>query len=216
MRVLSIALLTLAGVRVATGQSDVLAAHKFAWQENVGWLNWRDAGDPDGAQGAVLHDTFLAGYVWMENAGWITLGDGSPADGSSYGNTDGADCGVNLDPFTGELSGMAWGENIGWINMRGGALADPAQPARLDPDEYRLRGYAWGENVGWLNLDDIEHYVAFVCPADFNGDGAVDTRDVLDFLNAWTARDPGADCDGNGLIDTRDVLCYLNVWTSGC
>jgi len=25
------------------------------------------------------------------------------------------------------------------------------------------------------------------CPADFNGDGGVDTRDVLQFLNAWTA-----------------------------
>jgi hypothetical protein len=25
------------------------------------------------------------------------------------------------------------------------------------------------------------------CPADFNGDGTIDTRDVLQFLNAWTA-----------------------------
>ena len=72
----------------------------------------------------MLHGTFLSGYVWTENAGWITLGDGSPGAGGSYGNTDGGDCGVNVDPFTGELSGMAWGENIGWINMRGGAPAD--------------------------------------------------------------------------------------------
>ena len=25
------------------------------------------------------------------------------------------------------------------------------------------------------------------CPADFNGDGAVNTLDVLNFLNAWVA-----------------------------
>jgi hypothetical protein len=54
------------------------------------------------------------------------------------------------------------------------------------------------------------------CYADFNGDGRVDTRDVLAFLNAWNARDAASDCDGNGVIDTRDVLCFLNLWTTGC
>jgi len=54
------------------------------------------------------------------------------------------------------------------------------------------------------------------CAADFNGDGVVDTRDVLAFLNAWTAQEPSSDCDTNGAIDTRDVLCFLNAWTAGC
>ena len=54
------------------------------------------------------------------------------------------------------------------------------------------------------------------CLADFNGDGVVDTRDVIGFLNAWTAQDAAADCDGNGVIDTRDVLCFLNLWAAGC
>ncbi len=54
------------------------------------------------------------------------------------------------------------------------------------------------------------------CPADFNGDGEVDTQDVLAFLNAWVARDPASDCNGDGTIDTRDVLCFLSLWTSGC
>jgi T5SS/PEP-CTERM-associated repeat protein len=55
-----------------------------------------------------------------------------------------------------------------------------------------------------------------VCIADFNGDGVVDTRDVLAFLNAWAYRDPSADCDANRVIDTRDVLCFLNAWSAGC
>lgn len=54
------------------------------------------------------------------------------------------------------------------------------------------------------------------CYADFNGDGTVDTRDVLAFLNAWNAKNSSSDCDGNSLIDTRDVLCFLNLWNTGC
>lgn len=27
----------------ALAQSDIPDAHKFSWQENVGWMNWRDA-----------------------------------------------------------------------------------------------------------------------------------------------------------------------------
>ena len=54
------------------------------------------------------------------------------------------------------------------------------------------------------------------CIGDFNRDGAVNTLDVLAFLNAWSAQDPAADCDGNGEIDTRDVLCFLNAWSEGC
>ncbi|MCC7387450.1 MAG: hypothetical protein IT431_01650 [Phycisphaerales bacterium] len=54
------------------------------------------------------------------------------------------------------------------------------------------------------------------CPADFNGDGAVDTRDVLAFLNAWGAGDPRGDFNGDGSVNTIDVLAFLNAWSAGC
>jgi hypothetical protein len=54
------------------------------------------------------------------------------------------------------------------------------------------------------------------CYADFNGDGAVNTLDVLAFLNAWNAAEAGADCNGDGAINTLDVLCFLNAWNAGC
>jgi hypothetical protein len=54
------------------------------------------------------------------------------------------------------------------------------------------------------------------CRVDLNGDGVVDTRDVLAFLNLWTAGDDSADFDGNGVVDTRDVLGFLNAWVAGC
>ena len=54
------------------------------------------------------------------------------------------------------------------------------------------------------------------CTADFNGDGSVNTNDVLAFLNAWTARDPSADIHGAGVVNTSDVLAFLNLWNAGC
>jgi hypothetical protein len=51
---------------------------------------------------------------------------------------------------------------------------------------------------------------------DFNGDGSVDTRDVIDFLNAWAGADPGADFDGDGSVDVRDITAFLNAWVRGC
>jgi hypothetical protein len=58
--------------------------------------------------------------------------------------------------------------------------------------------------------------VADGCVADFNGDGATNTLDVLAFLNAWNAGDDSADMNEDGFIDTRDVLAFLNLWTAGC
>lgn len=54
------------------------------------------------------------------------------------------------------------------------------------------------------------------CPPDLTGDGAVDTRDFLLFLGAWSQRDPLADWNGDGTINTQDFLAYLNDWVAGC
>lgn len=54
------------------------------------------------------------------------------------------------------------------------------------------------------------------CAVDWNADGEVDSRDVLGFLNAWTAGEAEADFNGDGAIDTRDVLDFLVAWTGGC
>ncbi len=54
------------------------------------------------------------------------------------------------------------------------------------------------------------------CAADFNGDGAVNTIDVLDFLDAFASGDDSADFNGDGLVSTLDVLAFLNAWNAGC
>ena len=54
------------------------------------------------------------------------------------------------------------------------------------------------------------------CRADFNGDGSVNTIDVLTFLNAWSAGDASADFNADGSVNTLDVLAFLNTWSAGC
>ncbi|HZW10467.1 MAG TPA: sulfatase-like hydrolase/transferase [Phycisphaerales bacterium] len=54
------------------------------------------------------------------------------------------------------------------------------------------------------------------CAADFNGDGAADTRDVVAFLRAWASGDSSADFDGDGSVDSRDVVAFLDAWGMRC
>jgi hypothetical protein len=48
------------------------------------------------------------------------------------------------------------------------------------------------------------------CPADFNGDGQIDTSDLLYLLSAWGT--PDGDVDGDGDTDTADLLALLAAW----
>lgn len=197
----------------AFAQSNIGPQTKYAWAENCGWLNFRDAGSPSTSQGVTIASTHLRGFAWGENVGYINFGQG-PLNTVAYSNTTGADFGVNIDA-AGNLNGFAWGENIGWINFAAGALASPPRPARFDAVLKRLRGYAWGENIGWINLDDSTNYVGTSCLADFNKDGVVNVLDLFDYLNAWFNDEPAADVNGSGNT-AQDIFDFLNAWFAGC
>jgi len=196
----------LAFAGLASAQSNVAPAQKFGWQENTGWMNWRDANGT--AQGVVIGTNFLRGFAWGENIGWINFGDGTPASGTSYANANGTDFGVNVGA-TGLLSGLAWGENVGWINFGPFASLPAAQQARVDLPAARIRGFAWGENIGWLDLDDASKFVGLDCP-DSDGDGANNCVDGCPNDPAKTA--PGqcgcgvadTDTDGDGTLNCLD------------
>ena len=72
-------------------------------------------------------------------------------------------------------------------------------------------GPGWGTAVAFV-LEPLDAG----CAADFNGDGEVNTLDVLSFLNAWSAGDTAADFNGDGSVNTLDVLAFLNAWGAGC
>lgn len=87
------------------------------------------------------------------------------------------------------------------------------------PEITRVRGIeihadTWG--AGFTAWFDGLRFDPPVCAADFNADGAIDTRDVVAFLNAFAAEEPRADINADGLVDTRDVVAMLNRWTAGC
>ena len=78
------------------------STYKYAWGENLGWINF-------GTSGGNVHvtDAGLSGYAWSENYGWINL---NPSKSGVKNNGYGI------------LSGYAWGENLGWINFSGVAI----------------------------------------------------------------------------------------------
>jgi len=121
-------------------------AHKYAWGENVGWVNTA----PTNREVTVHYDEsaggWLSGYAWGESIGWIALGS---AGGGPYANTASNNWGVNLAP-NGDLSGYAWGENVGWISFEC-ARSDAA----INPANGEFTGHAWGENIGWLKFKGI-------------------------------------------------------------
>jgi cytochrome c peroxidase len=54
------------------------------------------------------------------------------------------------------------------------------------------------------------------CPADLNGDGALDFFDVSAFLSAYGLGGIAADFNGDGLINFFDVSAFLTAYNAGC
>ncbi|MBL8746014.1 MAG: hypothetical protein JNK58_06625 [Phycisphaerae bacterium] len=216
-RHLTIALAALTITSSAFGQSNIDSVKKFAWTENCGWTNWRDANSTN--QGVVVGTAHLQGFVWGENVGWINTGNG----GAPYANTNHTNFGVNIG-VGGFLNGYAWGENIGWINFNTQPQIG-AQGARYDSAAGRFRGYAWGENIGWINLDDSTHYVARVPTCCLGNADKVsgqvtfgDITSVLANFNGPANLDGSSvgDADCNGVINFADITAVLANFLSNC
>ncbi|MFH1187481.1 MAG: Ig-like domain-containing protein, partial [bacterium] len=107
----------------AAADGVIDSVYKYAWSENIGWINF-------GAAGGNVHitDSGLTGYGWSENYGRINLNpsvSGVANDGE------------------GNLSGSAWGENTGLIDFSG---------VTIDSDG-DFNGYANGTITGRINFN---------------------------------------------------------------
>lgn len=83
-------------------QGTIDGTYKYAWGENIGWLNFGCNGC-----GVSVTDTGLSGHAWSRQYGWINL---SPSVSGVLNNAEGT------------LSGYAWSSNLGWINFSGVAI----------------------------------------------------------------------------------------------
>ncbi len=54
------------------------------------------------------------------------------------------------------------------------------------------------------------------CPADFNGDGVVDSQDFYDFLNEFFAYRSRADFNNDGVVNSQDFFDFLTAFFAGC
>ena len=54
------------------------------------------------------------------------------------------------------------------------------------------------------------------CPADVNGDGALNILDFVAFQELFVQSDPTADCDGNGQWNILDFVCFQQLFQAGC
>lgn len=167
---------------------------------------WSDVGG--GVSGRWQRVRTLATYIDGERTRVIVGGNFSGAGGQSANNIavwDGESwrslgSGVQLEPF---ISGTPPGVE---------ALA-------LFDDGSGLAIYAAGSFVRAAGRESrllARFYLCDSCPADFNGDGLVNTLDFLAYLNAFSAGDPAADFDGNGVVNTLDFLAFLNAFNIGC
>jgi hypothetical protein len=159
---------------------------KYAWSENMGWLNARPGGP--GGPGVQVGDSSLTGWIWSENAGWISL---SCANTSSCGATS---YGVANDGC-GALSGRAWSENAGWIDFPPATCGgDPSCGVRIGPTTGIFSGRAWSENAGWITFSATSP-VAFrvatswrsTAPPPAGSPSAGAAKFGVDLLLSWTA-----------------------------
>jgi hypothetical protein len=142
---------------------------------NIGWIDWEPESPSFPEVGVIVSNGVISGYIYSANVGWIHLGSGSPDNGSSYSNTSGSDCGVNIDA-AGNLAGYAYGANIGWINF---GMDYPTEALATDFPRMlpngTLHGFAYSANCGWITLNGTKITAPIVDP-DSDGDGILVQR----------------------------------------
>lgn len=230
-------------VALQVGVEQVI--YSFPMDTNPGWQTEGDwaFGQPTGQGGAHGSPDPASGYTGPNVYGYNLNGD-YPGDLWYTNLTTGAiDCsnlshvklrfrrwlGVRTQPDNAHVRLSTDGNFFltVWFNQ------DEVYDSDWQLVEYDISGFADGKPAvylqwtmgptylggacGW-NIDDVEILAVDLapCPPDFNDDGAVDTRDVVSFLNAWAAGDPEADFNSDGAVNTLDVLAFLNAWAAGC
>ncbi|MCK5019085.1 MAG: S-layer homology domain-containing protein [Candidatus Peribacteraceae bacterium] len=138
--------------------------NRYAWSENVGWI---DFGTTEG--NVHVKDAELTGYAWGELVGWVSL---NCSNDSSCGTVDYK----VTNNGQGVLGGYAWSENAGWIDF------NPTNGGVTINSSGVFSGYAWGELVGWIvfNCSDenscatIDYFVSTFWRPFVHGSGGND------------------------------------------
>ncbi len=135
---IAVAGLAMASTSIAENIDPAADGSKYAYGENIGWLNAEPSGD--GGPGVEVSDFGLTGWFWGENIGWVSMSCQNSVSCATV------DYGVTNDGH-GKLGGFAWSENGGWINF-----APSTSSVVVDPNTGAFEGSAWSENMGWISM----------------------------------------------------------------
>jgi hypothetical protein len=154
-----------------------------------------------GARVKLLADETGLHAVWCQYHG----DDGWPNSWSS------ADYGIIWYKFSDD-AGVTWTDEF---RVSQNEDIPPIDLPDMGANYVKLAEYSAGFCAMWQDKRDgnIDLYLRnhlVDCPADFDGDGDVDTADLLYLLAAWGS--PDGDVDGDGDTDTADLLALLAAW----
>ncbi|MDY7107713.1 MAG: hypothetical protein SYC29_03660 [Planctomycetota bacterium] len=176
-------------------------------------------GDPVVAGEAELWTHAFYSFTGNRNGDWVLAGttDNPDIQVDSVIALNGEEVVVREgDPV--DLDGNGMFDDDAFIG-RGDAALDAFRPDDIFlTDDGMLYFFcslrnAAGEDLGSFGTGGdafLRLAVGAECPADFDGDGDVDTADLLHLLACW-----GTDCgdvDGDGDTDTADLLALLAAW----
>jgi hypothetical protein len=165
-------------VFASTSDGTINSTYKYAWSEDIAWLNF-------GTTVGNVHvtDAALTGYIWSANYGWINL---NPTQSGVKNNNEGT------------LSGYAWGENTGWINFAGVVINSSGE----------FTGTANGDITGVINFNSSTCLSCKVVTdwrplstrtvAPYCGDGICNNGEACNTCSADCGQCPGGGGGGGG------------------
>ena len=175
---------------------------------------WADVDGDDWPDLALGHDPT---QLFTNDHGTLSLG--WSAEDAYYGHSDLRFCDVDGDGDQ-DLAEIHFSNGHVRIYLNNDGVLD-SSPSWLYDCSSVGTAIAFGDITGngrpdliVGNSGDVSLMVFYAedfdCPADFDGDGDVDTADLLHLLGAWGT--PDGDVDGDGDTDTADLLALLGAW----
>jgi hypothetical protein len=182
----------------------------------VGAMFNDDLGDRSGSAYAYRFD----GSQWVEQAKLL------PSDGAAFDyfgdsvSVSGGNAVIGADKngfgvgaaYLFHFDGTQWTEQGKMVSSDGISDDHFGYSVSVSGDAAVIGAYAQENVKGAAYLFELNCQ----CPADFNGDGEVNSQDFVAFLNAFVAGEPEADFNGDGEINSQDFVAFLNAFVAGC
>jgi outer membrane protein assembly factor BamB len=192
----------------------------------------RNSGDPDSGQlfAVELDGTIDGELAWSNTVpGGMSFGNPALDDLGNVYAVNGIGHLMAFDRFGSQL----WTYALpGWDDPDGGSAGGVGGPTILDDGTvlvgsnggyllaFEGNGNHLADDVPWPKYKhDIRSTanpqtpIRHTISGDIDGDGRVDTNDLLALLAAWGTDEPSADLNGDGVVGVDDLMTLLNNWS---